>query len=135
MIERIIYEADDGTQFDYEEDCLEYEWGLKLGDNIEFALVNHKKTRKLNPKDYKSYEEAWYIFVPNETAFKQLQDAWDGNYIDACYPPFLWEDVHKYGLWAYDESINRSDGWYHVGEYLQSIQQEADTVMGLINGG
>lgn len=133
MIERIIYEADDGTEFDYEEDCLEYEWGLKLGDNVEFALVNHKKTRKLNPKDYKSYEEAWYIFVPNETAFKQLQDAWDGNYIDACHPPFLGEEVHKYGLWAYDESICR-EGWYHVGEYLKTIQQDADAVMAIING-
>lgn len=134
MTEMTIYVADDGTQFDYEEDCLEYEWSLKLGDNIEFALVNHKKTRKLNPKDFKSYEDAWFIFVPNETAFKQLQDAWDGNYIDTCYPPFLWEDNHKYGLWAYDESICR-EGWYHVGEYLQSIQDEADKVMGLINGG
>ena len=133
MIERIIYEADDGTEFDYEEDCLEYEWGLKLGDNIQFSLLGRRKN-KLNPKDYSSYEDAWFIFVPNETAFKQLQNAWDGNYIDTCYPPFLWDDVHKYGLWAYDENICR-EGWYHVGDYLQALQREADEVMAVINGG
>ena len=133
MIERIIYEADDGTEFDCEEDCLQYEWGLKLGDSIQFSLLGRKKN-KLNPKDYTAYEDAWFIFVPNETAFKQLQNAWDGNYIDTCYPPFLWDDVHKYGLWAYDESICR-DGWYHVGEYIQKIQNEADAVMVIVNGG
>jgi hypothetical protein len=131
MIERIIYEADDGTEFDFEEDCLQYEWGLKLGDNIQFCLLGRKKN-KLNPKDYTSYEDAWFIFVPNETAFKQLQNAWDGNYIDTCYPPFLWDDVHKYGLWAYDENICR-EGWYHVGDYLQALQQEADEVLAIIN--
>ena len=133
MIERIIYEADDGTEFDFEEDCLQYEWGLKLGDNIQFSLLGRRKN-KLNPKDYSSYEDAWFIFVPNETAFEQLQDAWDGNYIDTCYPPFLWDDVHKYGLWAYDENICR-EGWYHVGDYLQTLQREADEVMAVINGG
>lgn len=133
MIERIIYEADDGTEFDYEEDCLQYEWGLKLGNNPQFSLLSHKK-KKLDPKSYSSYEDAWFIFIPNATAFRQLQDAWDGNYIDTCRPSFLWDDTPRLGLWAYDESICR-DGWYHVGEYIQKIQSEADEVMAIVNGG
>ena len=133
MIERIIYEADDGTEFDYEEECLQYEWGLKLGDNPQFSLLGHKK-QKLDPKNFSSYEDAWFIFIPNATAFHQLQSAWDGNYIDSCRPYFLWDDTPRLGLWSYDEGICR-DGWYHVGEYIQKLQYEADEVMAVINGG
>ena len=133
MIERIIYEADDGTEFDDEYDCREYEWQQTFDCNIQFVLLDGRH-RRLDPVETSSYEDVWFIFVPNATAYRQLQRAWDGNWIDTCSPNFLWEEP-KFGLWAYDESINRDDGWYHVGDYIQSFQTMADEVMAVINGG
>ena len=133
MIEIIKYVADDGTEFDDEYDCREYEWQQSFDRTIQFVLLDGRR-RRLDPIETSSYEDVWFIFIPNETAYHQLRRAWDGNWIDACSPNFLWDNIPKFGLWAYDEGINRDDGWYHVGDYIQSFQTMADEVMAVING-
>ena len=132
MQEIIIYRADDGTEFDDEYDCREYEWQQSFDGSTEFVLLDGKR-RRLDPVDTSSYDNAWFIFVPNKTAYRQLQQAWDGDWIDACSPNFL-EEEPKFGLWAYDENISRDDGWYHVGDYIQRFQTMANQIMDAING-
>ena len=133
MIEIIKYVADDGTEFDDEYDCREYEWQQSFDRTIQFTLLDGRH-RKLDPVETSSYEDAFFIFIPNETAYYQLRRAWDGDWVDACSPDFLWENEPKMGLWAYDEAISHDDGWYHVGDFIQSFQKMADAVMNVVNG-
>ena len=133
MMEITKYVADDGTEFDDEYDCREYEWQQTFDRTIQFVLLDGRR-RRLDPVETSSYEDTWFIFIPNETAYHQLRRAWDGDWIDTCSPNFLWDNTPKFGLWAYDEGINRNDGWYHVGDYIQSFQTMADEVMAVING-
>ena len=133
MQEIIIYRADDGTDFEDEYDCREYEWQQTFDSNIQFVLLDGKR-RRLDPVKTSSYENVWFIFVPNGTAYQQLRKAWDNEWIDPCSPDFLLDNTPKFGLWAYDESISRDDGWYHVGDYIQRFQTMADGLLAVING-
>lgn len=134
MMEITKYVADDGTEFDDEYDCREYEWQQKFDSITQFVLLDHKHYR-LDPIKSSSYEDAWFIFIPNEIAYQQLQRAWDDDLVEAHCPKFLYDNAPKFGLWAYDEGINRDEGWYHVGDYIQRFQTMTSRVMAVINGG
>ena len=133
MREVLIFIADDGTEFEDEWECREYEWQTKVGDEFLFSLLDSKH-KVLNPIDPASYENAWFIFIPDLKAFNQLHDAWDGDWVDTCCPRFLHDYEKVCGLWAYDEHIDSRDGWYHVGNYIQQLQDKATEIMAVING-
>lgn len=133
MTEIIKYVADDGTEFEDEWDCRLYEWQQDLGDP-KFFLLNDKR-KLLDPKDSKSYEDAYFLFIPDNSALRQLRNIWNDDFIDALCPNFLYEDDAPCGLWAYDEDINRNDGWYHMGKFIEEKTKLANECLAIINGG
>ena len=128
MTEVTKYIADDGTEFDDEYDCLEYEFGQNVKDG-EWTLLDNK-FRILDNAERKSYEDCWYIFLPTGKVAEALMNAWDEDMIGNYTPRFLREYDFDSGLWAWDES---EDDWYHVGDRISKYQALADRVMAEIN--
>lgn len=98
---RIIYIADDGTQFNDEYDCKDYEWKLKHP---------HLKDIHIFDKDGKEFEDVLSddaynysakIVVTSSEAVKDLQAL--ANYTGYCY----YEHINKVGEWRFDESKER----------------------------
>jgi len=133
MREITKYEADDGTLFEDECDCLEYEWGQKMeNDSHLFTLLSEKRI-VLDNSTPSSYDDCYFIYLKNSKSAKALSRIWDGDIIGSYCPDFLggWNDA-KPGLWAFDED---ADEWYHVGERIANLQDMANECMEAVNGG
>ena len=130
MREEIRWIAEDGTIFDDEAECREYEWKESTA-SATFALLSD--SFKILPVDNTgSYEDCWYIYLPTEKSVRQLVQCWNTDLISVGLPdPFLniW-DVDT-GLWAYDTD---DDSWYHLGNRLEGLQNIANACMDAING-
>ena len=138
MEEIIIYRADDGTDFEDEYECLEYEWKVNIGDNPEFKLLN-SNYQELCPMTPKAYEDAEFIFIPNLESVKKCYYAWNEDITGQTMPTFLhrswrWDGAFEceLGLWKWDWD---KEDWFHVGSRIAELQQYADKAMEVINGG
>jgi hypothetical protein len=130
MREEIRWIAEDGTIFDDECECREYEWKESTA-SATFTLLSDG-FRILPVDETKSYEDCWYIYLPTEKSVRQIVQCWDTDLIGAYLPdPFInvW-DVDT-GLWAYDTD---DDSWYHLGNRLAGLQSIANSCMDAING-
>lgn len=134
MTEVTKYIADDGTEFDDEWDCRQYEWTQTIGEPTFFLLGS--ELNLLDVKNANSYDDAWYIYIPTFDALRQLKKVWGEGFIDTLSPWFIWKDEDEIdlGLWAYDDSIH-NDGWYHLGKYIEEKTMLANECLSKINGG
>lgn len=131
MEEIIIYRADDGTDFDDEYDCRFYEWQCSVKDEESPQVVLMDVNYKRLPLDHtESYSDVYYIFIGDEKSAHFLYDIWDFDMVDAYRPDFLCGYKVKTGLYAYD---CEDEKWYHLGDRLEEIQQEADRCMRTVN--
>ena len=128
MTEVTKYIADDGTEFDDEYDCLEYEFEQNVKDG-EWTLLDNR-FRILDNAERRSYEDCWYIYLPTSKVAEALMNAWDEDMIGNYTPRFLREHDFDSGLWAWDEN---EDDWYHMGYRINKYQALADRVMAEIN--
>ena len=128
MREVIYYVADDGTQFEDESECREYEWqcGVKRAD---WTLLSDDNEILPND-DYHSYDNAHRIFIPTCDSADRLAEAWDDEIINTYCPEFLGYCGVTPGLWVYDDD---RDEWYHVGERIAELQDMANEAMEVIN--
>lgn len=128
MRELHLYVADDGTEFEDEQDCLAYETA-QTAKTLKGKVVLLDADFKVIPLDIlEEWDKAYFIFVKDVSALHELRDVWDWD-LTGLYPPdFLNGDIA--GLFAYDDD---ADGWYHVGTFLQEIQALADKAMSVIN--
>ena len=133
MREVTYYEADDGTQFEDEYECLEYEWQLDVESKGHmYALLNHKCVLLDNNKT-NSYDDCFFIFLKNNNSAKALCSIWNEDMIGSYCPDFIRDYTNVTpGLWAYDED---DDNWYHVGERIANLQNMADECMEAVNRG
>lgn len=128
MREIHLYVADDGTEFEDEEECLRYETGCKAQGLKGRVVLLDENFRSLSLSDLNQWENAWFIYAKDIQALRDLSDVWDWDLTGMRAPRFLFADTP--GLFAYDEII---DEWYHVGTRLQEIQSIADQAMKAIN--
>ena len=128
MRELHLYIAEDGTEFEDEQECFAYE--------TEQSAKKLKGKVVLLDADFKviplgalaDWDKAYFIFTKDVSALHELRDVWDWD-LTGLYPPnFLNEDTA--GLFAYDDD---ADAWYHMGTRLQGLQVIADRAMSVIN--
>ena len=127
MTELHLYIADDGTEFEDEEDCLRHEAGCRA-QGLKGVVLLDENFRPLPLSDLSQWENAWFIYAKDIQALRDLSDVWDWDLVGVSPPHFLFED--RAGLFAYDEN---QDEWYHVGTRFQEIQSIADKAMKVIN--
>ena len=127
MTELHLYIAEDGTEFEDEEECLRHEVGCRV-QLLKGVVLLDENFRPIPLSDLSQWENAWFIYAKDIQALLDLSDIWDWDLTGMSPPRFLFAD--KPGLFAYDETI---DGWYHMGTRLQEIQSIADKAMKTIN--
>lgn len=86
---KIVYIADDGTEFNDEYDCRDYEWTLERKeafDLIEFYDADDNKIKNIMTQN--AYDKVWTIVVPTAEAAKAIVDLGDykgfSAYLDIC---------------------------------------------------
>ena len=132
MTEIVIYRADDGTDFEDEWDCKQYEWKQNCKDEDYTLLDCHFQILPVDETD--SYEDVYFIFVPTQRSAFALCANWDTEMIGADCPAFLpWrgDQTIELGLWAWDEDLEK---WYHLGKRVDELNQLATRAMDAING-
>ena len=89
MEKKIIYVADDGAEFEYEDDCRAYERGCEiqaLGDHLRLWDENMKP---LDPMKIKSFETVYFIYADTPEAREWVETeieiycelGWDAVYV------------------------------------------------------
>ena len=128
MRELHLYIAEDGTEFEDEQECLAYEAG-QSAKTLKGKVVLLDADFKVIPLDnLAEWENTFFIFTKDVSALHELRDVWDWDLTGLCPPDLLFEDTA--GLFAYDEE---NDTWYHMGTRLQALQTIADKAMKTIN--
>ena len=127
MTEIHMYVADDGTEFEDEEECLRHEAGCRAQGFKGIVLLD-ENFRPIPLSDLSQWENAWFIYAKDIQALRDLSDVWDWDLTGVAPPRFLFADTP--GLFAYDGTI---DEWYHMGTRLQEIQSAANQAMKTIN--
>ena len=128
MKELHLYVADDGTEFEDEEECLRYEAGKQAKELKGRVVLLDNLFRPIPLPDLSQWENAYFIYAKDIQALRDLSDVWDWDLVGISPPRFLFADTP--GLFAHDEII---DEWYHIGTRLQEIQSIADKAMKTIN--
>lgn len=98
---KIIYIADDGTQFDNEFDCEDYEWKLNHPHLKEVHAFDKDGNEFKNIFAEDTYNYSARIVVESDSAAKELQELAD--YTGYCY----YEQIEKAGEWYFDEKQER----------------------------
>ena len=127
MTELHLYIAEDGTEFEDEEECLRHEAGCRA-QGLKGVVLLDENFRSLPLSDLSQWENAWFIYAKDIQALRDLSDVWDWDLTGISPPRFLFADTP--GLFDHDEII---DEWYHIGTRLQEIQSIADKAMKTIN--
>lgn len=128
MIEVIKYIADDGTEFEDEQECVEYEFSCNTERLEGRVWLFDSRQNPLDIRNYDSYEAAYYIFLADDKASDTLEGLWPEF---CCDYPLEMRDAKK-GLWSFDEDYGN---WYHMGDRIRAIEAEAEGCMVHINGG
>ena len=128
MTELHLYIADDGTEFEDEEECLRHEAGCRVFELKGRVVLLDENFLPLFLTDLSQWENARFIYAKDIQALRDLSDVWDWDLVGVSPPHFLFED--KAGLFSFDED---QDEWYHMGTRIQAIQYLADRAMKVIN--
>lgn len=98
---KIIYVADDGTQFDNEFDCEDYEWKLNHPHLREVRVFGKDGNEFNNIFEEDTYNYSEIIIVPDDEAARNLQELAD--YTGYCY----YSHITKAGEWIFDTANER----------------------------
>ena len=99
---KILYIADDSTQFEDEWECTDYEWRLAHPHLKEIKFLNAAgELLTSDPLEETTYNNTETVIVPNEAALQELQDL--TNYTGFCE----YSDIDSIGTWKhYDSSMS-----------------------------
>lgn len=98
---RVIYIADDGTQFDDEFECRDYEWKLNHPNLKDVHIFDNDGHEFENIFSEDAYNYSAKIVVLSDDAAKELRDL--ANYTGYCY----YAHITNVGEWTFDERKER----------------------------
>ena len=128
MTELHLYIAEDGTEFEDEEECLRYETGYQAKELKGKVVLMDAQFKPIPLDNLGDWDKTFFIFVKDVPALHELRAVWDWDLTGMCIPDCLMGDTA--GLFAYDDD---ADAWYHMGTRLQGLQAIADKAMSVIN--
>lgn len=128
MRELHLYIAEDGTEFEDEQECYAYETEQSAKKLKGKVVLLDEEFRPIPLGSLADWDKTFFIFAKDVSALYELRAVWDWDLTGLCIPDCLMEDTA--GLFAYDKDY---DTWYHVGTRIQEIQSMADEAMSVIN--
>ena len=124
MTEIIMYEANDGTVFHSEEECIDYE---RKNMPCKGFIGYDNSGEIINPKDYYNLDE-W----KGDLAYLRVSDINGWNEFESyCHDEGTYfydglDDVCENGLYYYDEDHDYWENWEHEYEKLRVIRRKMD---------
>ena len=98
---RVIYIADDGTQFDDQFCCECYEWKLNHPHLKDVHIFSKNGNEFIDIGSEEAYLYSSKVIVTSEEAVKDLADLAD--YTGFCY----YKHINQVGEWKFDEEEER----------------------------
>ena len=126
MTEITKYVADDGTEFDFEDECLEYELKGKIRDIYGFTVYDCNG-KEIKPEDYRDLDcfvgEARYIKITNIKGWDEFSDLCEEN--DVYFYDGM-DDFCEKGLYYFDDDHDYWLNWDAEYEKLRTIRRKMD---------
>lgn len=128
MREITKYIADDGKEFDDEDDCLDYERGIKIKDIYGFKTYD-QRGKEIFPKDYVSNMtefsyDVCYIRVENIKGWEEFEklciDEFDTYFYNGL------DEISEKGLYYKDDDYDCWVNWDYEYEKLRNIRRKMD---------
>lgn len=113
MIKQITYIADDGTQFDDEWECHEYEVELHAKKHKNAILLFDKYGEPL-PLTSGGMDNTHFLVIKTDEAAQFLRDTYDSIEL-----PWEYDEESVSGAWYYDWRV---DGWRTMDSYLKEAK-------------
>lgn len=120
MKEIIFYLADDGKKFDYEHECIQYEWQLKY-EKVKNDLKLYNEDYKETKFDYREAEDLYCIKCLSLEAMQFIFE-WFMEFGTTL--PFNSRDIEneeKLGIWCW--RTHYPEGWYHLDGELAELNE------------
>lgn len=125
MKEITKYVANDGTEFENEYECLDYERteGMKAIKGVKFFFENGKEiTEYSNLEDL--LNRSYFIIITDRNDFDKFEDLLYDEF-DCNYWAEGWENLQgKTGLFYYDEYFDRWVSWDEQYDKLREIRRK-----------
>lgn len=122
MTEIIMYEANDGTVFHTEEECIKYE---RKSISCEGFIGYNSSGEVINPKDYynldKWQDDLAYLKISDINNWNEFERYCNDEGICFCYGL---EDVCKNGLYYFDEDHDYWMNWEVEYEKLREVRRK-----------
>ena len=101
---RVLYIADDGTEFDDSWDCEDYEWrqNHKALNSITFLDENNNVLN--DPMSDETYNSAETIIVPTDEAAKELRELGE-------YAGWFYDSITSAGVWMFTGDSYNPQYW------------------------
>lgn len=126
MRQHITYIADDGTVFDTEGECIEYEKAQSIGIN-SVAFFDDRGIIFENPSIDQIETVAWYMKVFNADSAKELfMDLARMYSFDPPHCEFFDEDILRWDAEA--------DGWENMTKTIAELTELRDKIERQVNG-
>lgn len=128
MTEITKYIADDGKEFDDEDDCLDYERSIKILKVYGFRAYD-RQGKEIFPKDYvKNMDyftyDVYYIKVENIKGWEEFEklcnDEFDTYFYDGL------DSISENGLYYKDDDYDCWTNWDYEYEKLRNIRKKMD---------
>ena len=128
MTEVTKYIADDGKEFDYEDDCLDYERGLKIKEIYGFKAYD-RQGKEIFPKDYvKDMDDfvydVCYIKVTNIQGWEEFEELCNDEFGTYFYDGL--DEISETGLYFKDDDHDYWASWEAEYEKLRVIRKKMD---------
>lgn len=122
MTEITKYIADDGKEFDNEDDCLEYEKGIEIKKAYGFKAYD-RQGKEIFPKDYISdindfIYDVYFIKVENIKGWEEFEELCNDEFDTYFYDGL--DEISETGLYFKDEVF---DGWMSWDEQYDKLRE------------
>jgi hypothetical protein len=126
MTEITKFVADDGTEFEFEDECLEYELKAKVKDTYGFTVYDCYG-KEIKPADYRDLDsfidEARYIKITDIKGWDAFSDLCEEN--DVFFYDGM-DDFCERGLYYFDDDHDYWVSWEAEYEKLRVIRRKMD---------
>lgn len=114
MREETIYVAEDGSKFDFEEDCYDYEYG-KILEDLEGKII----TLDSEGNPTKDVNKVYYMYVADEESLNKYNTLCEDRLGYLSHPA-------SPGFWSYDGT---SDCYYNLDNDIKSLSTQLDELI------
>ena len=117
--------ADDGTKFDEEWDCIQYERKKKL-EEFKDDFILYDSHMDIIPFEKANCRNISIIVIKSFTVAEYIGKWFDDE--DYCSPFYDCEFGQEIGTWVYGEMVDRGDEWIKLEDEIKKMQNLIDII-------